>query len=315
MMRPLDPALAAIAQHVAEGGQSLFDLPPADARNIFDEMAAAGPRVHRVGVTAEDTTFSSSAGNIGLRIYQPASKHTDLTIVFVHGGGYMLGGLDQMQGEAEFLTEASGSVVVAVDYRLAPEYPLPAAHDDVVAAVEWAQANARRLGGNPNRVTLIGESAGANLAASAAIALRDIGTPVAGTALFVPAPDFAGLLAIEPNREYPMLSVEDLRAIARTCLPNTPGAASQYPYSAVYAPTLAGFPPTVIGLAGHCPTLSVGQAFAERLAEAGNRVEVRIFEDMFHPFLAFTAVSEAAKHAAEALVADFLAIVVDERSA
>lgn len=303
MSMPLDPALAALLPPpLAEPQPSLFEMEPTEARAFFDKIVGGKPCQDDLGVTSEDAEIASAGATIAVRIYRPAQPLNRATIVFLHGGGYMLGGLDQMDGEARLLCHLTGAVVVSVDYRLVPEHPLPAAHDDAVAALHWARAHIDRLGGDKGLLCVAGESAGANLAASAAIAIREEAVGLAAQLLIVPAPDFDALRAVpDVKPPHPMLTARDIRAIAARCLPGDPAAATRYPYSAAYADDLSGLPPAVIGLAGHCPTRNIGLAYADRLREAGNVVHVHDFADLFHPFFAFTQASPAARSAAETL--------------
>lgn len=298
-MTPLDPDLQPIAD-AARGRPPLYDFTPAEARAAFDARVASRPQTRPAGMASEDVTIAGAAP-LALRIYRPADASLGATIVFLHGGGYMLGGLDQMDAEASLLAEGMRSVVVSVDYRLAPESKLPAAFDDAVSALLWARDHIAELGGDASRLCIAGESAGANIAASAAIAMRDRGIDLALQLLIVPGPDFGAIAALEEGeRDYPLLSISSLHKIAAICLPSAEDAL-RYPFSAARSDDLGDLPPAVIGLAGHCPTVGIGRAYAERLLAEGNQVQLFCFEDMFHPYFAFTAVSPKAMEAARTL--------------
>ncbi|WP_324698875.1 alpha/beta hydrolase fold domain-containing protein [Novosphingobium sp. RL4] len=313
-MTPLDPQLAEIAEAAAKAGPSLLTMDVSEARAIFSNIASHSPRFEFAGMQVDDRLIAGSGGDLAVRIYRPAEIAGQATTVFLHGGGYILGGLDEMDNEARFLAEQSSSVVVSVDYRLAPEHRLPAAHSDAVTAVQWARAHAEELGGSAACVALAGESAGANLAASAAVSLKVLGVNLSGLLLIVPAPDLAALAALPcVTGDYPMLSTHDLHAILGKALPAEVGAAERFPISAARAANLASMPPTVIGLAGHCPTLQIGEAFAERLVDAGNVVKVHRFANLFHPFFAFAAISEAARDASAQLIVDFRRVASEHR--
>ena len=311
-MKPLDPDLAQFASF-NEGQTSLFDMEPEQARTIFNAITTDRPNDIGAEISVELDRIQTDDGEIPVRVYRPRTVGVVPTIVFLHGGGYVLGGVEQMDFEARLLSLKAASVVVSVEYRLAPEHRLPAAHLDAVSALLWAYDQARTLGGDPLQVCVAGESAGANLAASAAIAMRDQGIPLAAQLLVVPAPDFHAMVDIGKRTDhYPMLSCQDLGAIARMALPS-PDAANRYPYSAFFAETHDGLAPAVIGLAGHCPTRSIGQAYAERLIDAGVEVRLHLFENMFHPFFAFAHASPAAMAAVEDLAEDLLTILALRR--
>lgn len=314
MTTPLDPELAALLPPPsADAPPSLFEMDPVEARAIFDGITLAAPRRDDPDIASEDLTISGDTP-LRLRIYRPAGAASGATIVFLHGGGYMLGGLDQMDGEARLLSSLTRAVVVSVDYRLAPENRLPAAHDDAVAALRWARDSAGTLGGDPALVCVAGESAGANLAASAAIAMRDEGIALAAQLLIVPAPDFVALGGVaDVDPPHPMLTARDLRAIAALCLPDDPESARRHPFSAAHAGSHAALPPAVVALAGHCPTRAIGLAYADQLRRAGNIVHVHAFPELFHPFFALTQASAAARRAAEEICGDMAALIAQAR--
>lgn len=309
-MKPLDPALAAITSAGPPDAPSLFEMEPHEARSIFDTMLADRPIEVGNDIPFEDCQIPTAFGDLPIRIYRPTEPESRATIVFLHGGGYMLGGIRQMNLEARLLCEKARAVVVSVEYRLAPEHRLPAAHDDAVSALQWINQNASMLGGDETKLCIAGESAGANIAASAAISMRDLRIPLAGQLLIVPAPDFVALREVgNRNDAYPMLSCRDLRAIVKLALPSEE-AASSFPYSACYAECLQGLAPAVIAVAGHCPTRKIGESYAELLRAAGNEMRLHCFEDVFHPFFAFADVSEAAMNAVDWLTADFREILL-----
>lgn len=308
-MKPLDPILAEIAK-AAGSGPSLFALSPDDARAVFDNIVSVHGTPQDDQISAEDGAIQTEAGQLPIRIYRPKQNTFGATIVFLHGGGYMLGGIDQMDGEARLLCGGTESVVVSVGYRLAPEHKLPAAHDDAVSALLWARDQIRNLGGDADKLCVAGESAGANLAASAAIELRDRGVHLCAQLLIVPGPDLAALRDLpDCGQQFPMISCRDVRTIAQICLPDGKDVAAKFPYSAVHAERLNDLPPAVIGIAQHCPTRDIGRAYARRLTDSGNEVFFHCFEDVFHPFYAFAKVSEAAGLAVETLHGELKSIL------
>lgn len=123
---------------------------------------------------ASDTAASAAAAASRIRVYRPhTSSDAGPLVVFAHGGGFVFCDLDSHDEFCRSMAEGVGAVVVSVDYRLAPEYPAPAAHDDVYAALEWATKHAAQYGADPSKIVLAGDSAGGNLAATVAIAARD----------------------------------------------------------------------------------------------------------------------------------------------
>ena len=137
--------------------------------------------------------FAGPASNVAVRMYRPfRSDDKPLpVVVYYHGGGWVVGGLNTHDHLCRHLAAASQAVVIAVDYRLAPEHKFPAAFDDAVAAVRWVAASAHELDIDPDRIALAGDSAGGNLAAATTLALRDEGWPLLKLQLlFYPAVDF-----------------------------------------------------------------------------------------------------------------------------
>ena len=312
---PLDPQLAAIVAGMrAAKAPPPFSGTPKEARARMQHAVMAGganTMLPEVG-SVEDAVAHAEGLEVPVRVYRPREASAPLpTVLFFHGGGFVLGSIELMDDIARKLCRDLRAVVVSVEYRLAPEHPFPAAHDDALAATLWALEQVHTLGGDALRVGVVGESAGANLAASAALALRDRGRVLAGQLLVVPGVDLARDVAqiAASGRDYPMLSANDLADIARLYIGNTPEQALHFPASPLHAATLAGAPPAVIAVAGHDPLRNEGLAYARRLRTEGVHVEVLDFPDMFHPFFGFFAKSEAARRASDAACASFSALL------
>jgi acetyl esterase len=307
MTAPLDPQLAAIVAAMrANKAPPPFSGTPAEARERMRRavMAARERTTLPVVASTEDRVAEHQGLRVPVRVYRPVSAEAALpTVVFLHGGGFVLGSVELMDDIARKLCRDVEAVVVSVDYRLAPEHPFPAAHDDALAATRWALDHAEMLGGDPSRVALAGESAGANLAACAALALRGQARPLAAQLLVVPGLDMArDVAAIEARGiDYPMLAPADLREIARLCMGASAHRAAEVPPSPLRAANVAGLPPTLIAVAGHDPLREEGLAYAHRLEAAGVPTRLLAFDDMFHPFFGFFAHSAAAGRAHDAI--------------
>ena len=173
----LDPGVRALLDRWADEPE-MFDGTVAESRARFvTQMRVAGGAPARAPELGE-------AGGVPVRTHRPATRTSDALVVFLHGGGWVLGGGDVYDAVADRLADDLGAVVAAVDYRLAPEHPFPAPLDDVLAAVRALLAD------GPERYALVGDSAGANLAAVAALALRDEGRAPDALLLVYPPPDF-----------------------------------------------------------------------------------------------------------------------------
>jgi acetyl esterase/lipase len=297
----LDPQIAAIVNaQRSDGIPRAFEGGVEKARHRLKAAILA----EREGVTMPEVADvrGEKAGAIPLRIYTPASAGSSATVVWFHGGGYALGDLDVFEESARRLCNELAATVVAAGYRHPPENPFPVPFDDAVAATLWAVAHAATLGGDPSRVAVAGESAGGNLAASAAIAMRDRGVPLVGQLLIVPGVNMARELP--SDAVYPMLDVKDLADIRDLLM--GPGAnVAVFPPSPLYAVNLKGLASAVVAIAGHDPLRAEGAAYAERLSAAGVATELLSFDDMHHMFFGFARASEGANRAIKKLCAVF----------
>lgn len=314
---PLDPELAAIVAAMrASNAPPPFSGTPEQARERMRRaVAAARARSARPTVSSiEDSVAVHGGLHVPVRIYRPGDcDHDDgatvPTVVFFHGGGFVLGSVDLWDDIARKLCRDVKAVVVSVDYRLAPEHPFPAAHDDALAATMWASRNVASLGGDASRVAVAGESSGGNLAASTSLTLRERGERLAAQLLVVPGVDVArDTTRIEARgTDFPMLTPSDLRDITRLYMGPHTACSAGFPPSPLHARSFAGLPPAVIALAGHDPLQEEGLAYAALLRADGVPVNVLQFADMFHPFLGFFQASASAHRANDEVCRAFAA--------
>jgi acetyl esterase len=198
-------------------------------------------------------------------------------------------------------THEVGCVVVSVDYRLAPEHKFPAAFEDCIAATLWCAAHAGELAIDPARFALMGDSAGANLAASLTHALRDRGGPtLAFQLLYYPFTDLRmGGPSVAENAHAPRLTTEALEWSVRHYL-RSPADVTDPRASPALAPNLSGLPPAMIQVAGLDPLRDDGAAYAQRLRAAGVPVDFRCYEGLTHSYLRFANEVDAAAQALQA---------------
>jgi len=315
-MQALDPQLAEIVRKVAEvGAPPPFSGTPEQARGRMRqaiEQGRAGKALPEV-LSTEDVLASSLVDGqfveVPVRIYRPkASQGKVPTIVFFHGGGFVLGSIELMDDIARKMCRDIRAVVVSVDYRLAPENPFPAAHDDALAATNWVVDNVESLGGDAARVAVAGESAGANLATTAAILLsRERPKSLVAQLLVVPGVDMArDVFEIEARGiDYPMLKPNDLRDISRLYMGEKAALAMEFPPSPLRATALESAPPALIAVAGHDPLRSEGVAYADKLAQNGVPVKVLNFDSMFHLFFGMFEASAGARLANDQICQSF----------
>jgi acetyl esterase len=253
------------------------------------------------------------AGSIPARLYTPADlPEGSPLLVFLHGGGWVVGSLDSHDNTCRFLAETSGARVLSVDYRLAPEHPFPAGALDALAAFDYAVAHAEEFGADPGLVAIGGDSAGGNLAAVVCHQRTRSGGPVPVFALlFYPVVDLTTRL---PSRdryaEGLFLTGADIDWFEGHYLPDAADRADPR-VSVSLAEDLSGFPPTYLVTAGFDPLRDQGEAFAARLREFGVPVALRRQPDLIHGFISFLGVGnrprEATAEAAGALRAGFAA--------
>jgi cation diffusion facilitator CzcD-associated flavoprotein CzcO/acetyl esterase/lipase len=275
----LDDATAAFLASLAESGlPPLHALAPQEARAAGARMAelyGRGPRMTRV----EDVELDS----MRLRLLVPEERARGV-IVYYHGGGWVLGGLDQFDALARRLAAGTGCAVVLVDYRLAPEHRYPAAVEDAWAALRWTAANVERIAGGSVPLIVAGDSAGGCLAAVVAQRARAAGPEIALQVLVYPVTDCD--LDRDSYRDPANQLIVGRDTMAWFWDHYAPDAAVRSSPSAspLRAGTLAGLPPAVVLTAEHDVLRDEGEAYAERLAQHGVRVEHRCFDGQMHGF-------------------------------
>jgi acetyl esterase len=247
----------------------------------------------------EPVAIPGPAGTIDARLYVPAAtSEPSPLLVYFHGGGWVIGGLDTHDDPCRFLAAHSGARVLSVDYRLAPEHPFPAAAEDALAAYEWATANAWRLGADPGRIGVGGDSAGGNLAAAACLMARDAGVASPAMQLLIyPVAETAGTARSRRTfAEGFLLTRDDMDWFEDHYLP--PGVDRGDPRVALLEATdLSGLPPAYVATAGFDPLRDEGEAYAQRLREAGVQVALRRHPGLVHTFLNLTAICPTARAA------------------
>lgn len=265
-----------------------------------------------VGATA-DRTVPGPAGELDARLYLPEGEGPFPTVVFFHGGGYVLGSIATHEWLCRHLTRESGCAFLSVDYRLAPEHPFPAAVEDAYAAVEWAATHPDAVGG-AERVAVAGDSAGGALAAVAALmaAERD-GPAITHQALLYPSvgvevdqpsvTEHAGLVLTEADMQW-----------FRDCYYENE-IHERNPYAdPTNACDLSGVAPATVVTAGFDPLRDGGTAYADRLSRDGVPTRHRNYEGMVHGFMTFREVDRA-RDAIEEVAGDLAdALQEDQRT-
>jgi acetyl esterase len=242
----------------------------------------------------------------------PVARTAQPAVLFLHGGGWVVGDLDGVDSLCRALANRTGAVVVSADYRLAPEHPFPAALEDAWTVLTWLHEHARELGADPGRLAVAGESAGANLAAAAA--RRAHAEPGAAhprlRAQLLAYPALDGALATASYKELSTgfgLTREQMRWYWDAYAPG--GAARAPEASPLRGPDLAGLPPAVIVQAELDPLLDDGLAYAQRLRAAGVDADVHVWPGMVHGFLRYRGLLDDAHAALDEAAARLAALL------
>ena len=304
---PLDPVIASVLDMMAaSGAKSIASGTPEQAREGFRAMTVGlrdPASLAQVGEVSA-RTITGPAGEVPVRVYRPLADGPHPTIVFFHGGGYVIGDLDTHDDHARLLCRDVDAVVVSVDYRLAPEAPFPAGLQDCVAAYRWVVEHAADLGGDVTRLAVAGDSAGGNLSAATAVAARDAGLPLAAQLLIYPGVDFV------ESQDHPsrtenasgyFLTAEDMAWFGGHYLQ---GSAPDDPRASVLRADLTGVAPAVVGTAEYDPLRDEGEAYAAALGKAGVPVVQHRYPGLIHGFFGLGPISPACADAAAELCAD-----------
>ncbi|GGT00961.1 esterase [Planobispora rosea] len=268
---------------------------PVTSRKGLAELATAVPLPDVAGMEIEDRTVPADPP-VPVRIYRPQLAQG--AVVWLHGGGFVMGDLDTEHPWAARLADGSGAVVVSVGYRLAPENPFPAALDDVYAALAWVAGNAAGLGVDPERIAVGGHSAGGSLAAAVALRARDEqGPPIRFQLLNQPGLDDRQQTWSQRNfTDTPWMNRDKVTASWGHYL----GSAPATPYAApARAADLSGLPPAYVATAEFDPNRDEGIGYALRLLQAGVPVELHQWPGTFHGSQAILSAEVSQRQIAE----------------
>ncbi|MER9655343.1 alpha/beta hydrolase [Mesorhizobium sp. M0152] len=255
-----------------------IDYTIAEQREIYDRMCREFFAGYPEGVTAETTAIAGPACDIPIRIYRGAPRAA-VTVLYVHGGGFMLGGLDSHDDVCAELCARTGYEVISVDYRLAPEHLHPAAFDDVMSAFDWAAANRK------HPILLCGDSAGGNLAAAVSHATRGhVKKPIGQVLIYPGLGGDSSRGSYVTHAEAPMLTIRDLEFYKniRTGGVDSTGDITQSPLADA---DFAYLPPTVLVTAQCDPLSSDGEAYRDRVVAAGGRAVWLEEKGLVHGYL------------------------------
>lgn len=294
--RRLDPELVAPLEtwlKITNGGIKLHDIPA--ARKMMDELAAAqmAKASPIEGVNSEDRYVPGPDGgpDVFVRVYQPQDRPATLpALLWIHGGGYVLGSVERDDLLAKHLAKVAQCVVASVEYRLAPEHPFPAPVEDCYAALRWLFAHSAELGVRQSRIAIGGASAGGGLAAGLALLARDRAeVNVAFQLLIYPMIDDRNITPASETVPDTLVWTRENNLMGwRAYLGQAPGGEGVSPYAAAARATdLRGLPPAYIPVGDLDLFLDENITYAHRLLNAGVPTELHVYPGGFHGFNGF----------------------------
>ncbi|NNE85572.1 MAG: alpha/beta hydrolase [Alphaproteobacteria bacterium] len=296
---PLHPQAQDLLDTLTSAPTPLNQLPPAEAREAyrrFIEPRNFDPEpVGRV----EDREIEGPHGPVSLRIFWPiGTPKAPLPIfIFYFGGGFVIGSVESREPQCRKIANETGCIVVAPRYRQAPEHKFPAAHDDAWTAAQWVAANAEALGGDPSRIAMGGDSAGANLTATICQQSNENnGFEIVLQVLIYPSTDFFFTLDLPSYAlldEAYFLTRQQIAWYHAQFLPDhvDPGDLRLGP---ALAKDLSGLPPALIITAEFDPLRDDGKNYGELLTAAGVAVEYKCYDGMIHGFFHYGKTIDAA---------------------
>ena len=277
------------------GGPPLEQLPVTEARKVAMALIDFGGPEEPVA-EVENRSIPSPTGPIPLRVYRPVKDARLPALVYFHGGGFVICNLDTHDRLCRSLANASGCVVISVNYPLAPEYRYPAAVVDAYAATKYVAEHPAVFGIDPNRIAVGGDSAGGNLATVVSLLSRDRGGPRLKFQLLIyPLVDFYDESpSMQQYSKDHFLTREGMDWFRETYL-RSREAGLEPTASPMNAADFQGLPPAMI-VTGECdPLRDQGEAYARKLQAAGVQVELKRYEGMIHPFFQFAGILDTAK--------------------
>jgi acetyl esterase len=306
---PLHPQVQEHLERLAATNfAAMHELTPGQVRAGARAVAASLPPGEAVASVA-DRKIETAAGELAIRVYHPDPGRTLPAVVFFHGGGFVFGDLDSHDALVRGLAAGSGAAFVSVDYPLAPENKYPAAPDAAFAATAWVAEHGEEIGLDGSRIAVAGDSAGGNLAAVVALKARDAGTPpIAFQVLIYPDLDFrrSNFSIREFAGRYGNVARETQEWFMDHYLTSEEEKLDPS-VSPLLAPDPSGLAPALIITAEYDALRDEGEAYGERLVEAGVTAKVSRYDGMIHEFMRwpFDDAARARLEVAEALRAAF----------
>ena len=289
------------------GGEPIEHLSPQAARQQPTPSDAVTALLRQRGndigpepvALVENRSIPGPGGEIAIRIYTPGGIGPFPVVLYIHGGGWVIADLDVYDASPRAIANAAGAIVVSTHYRLAPEHPFPAAHDDTFAAYLWVRQNAALFQGDPQRIAVAGESAGGNMAAALCLTARhqQVPLPVHQVLVYPVASAEMKTPSFRENAEAKPLNQAMFAWFGGHAFRNPED--TQDPRIDLLNADLRGLPPTTIITAQIDPLRSGGEMLADKLHAAGVAVHYRCFDGVTHEFFGMGAVLRESRDATE----------------
>ncbi|HEX2916092.1 MAG TPA: alpha/beta hydrolase [Chloroflexia bacterium] len=296
---PLHPTFQAMVEAAA-------NTPPSHTMTIEEVRLANIALIPNLGAPepvarTEDCEISGPAGPIPVRIYTPDGTGPFPILICLHGGGMVAGNKDVFDNVSRALTNRAGCISISVDYRLAPENKFPVPLEDCYAVLQWATNHGAAVGGDPARVAVLGESAGANLTAGLALLCRDRGGPKMLCQVLVnPLLDYTDRETVS-MREFGEgygLSKKDIKYCVELYTSTDADRVNSYALP-MKATNLSNLPPALVLTSEYDPLRDEGEIYADKLREAGVPTIARRYDGVLHGFFIMTTLTEPSNQAIE----------------
>lgn len=286
----LHPQATAILEAMAAlGGPVIHESTPDEFRAYYATRAVPpSEKIHE--------SRDISAGGVPARLYRPDASAVLPLLVYYHGGGWVIGGLDSHDNVCRSLANKAGVAVLSVDYRLAPEHPFPAAAEDALCALRWAHENAAEIGVDPDRIAVGGDSAGGNLAA---VVAQQRPVPLRFQLLIYPAVDMTQSFASQKeNAAGPVLTEQAMEWFIGHYMADRSRMKDELasPWFAADS-MLKGTPPALVITAQFDPLRDEGEAYGARLIRNGTPASIVRFNGQFHSFFGMLGLLDDAESA------------------
>lgn len=296
---PLDPQAKMVLDFLSSRDTpSLEKLPLDQARLAFEKMSQMSCTPPPPVTHIEDRQIAGPGGQIPLRIYSPFLEGTHPVLVYYHGGGWVIGNIESHDSLCRQLANQSQCIVISVDYRLAPEHKFPAAVEDAYAAVQWVANHAEEIHVDAHRIAVGGDSAGGNLAAVVCLMAKKESSPsIAFQLLIYPATGMSSDTNSHKENGEGYFLTKDLMTWFTSCYIQSVEDLDNPYVAPLKAQDFSGLPPAFVLTGEFDPLRDEGEAYAEKLRNAGVCVESKRYEGMIHGFICMDGFLEKGKQA------------------